>query len=110
MITGLIEHGYSDETLNSFEMMELDGIVPDSITFICGLQACRSKGAIDKGREIHSRIIKLSLPEMDDPFGSTLVNMYGKCGLLKEAEQVFDRFPFYSKRSWNAIIATYAEC
>ena len=45
MMTGLIEHGYFDETLNSFEMMELDGIVADSITFICVLQACRSKGA-----------------------------------------------------------------
>ena len=48
----LIEHGCFDETLNCFEMMELDGIVPDSITFICGLLSsylCRSKGAIDKG-------------------------------------------------------------
>ena len=38
-----------DETLNCFEMMKLDGIVPDSLTFICGLLACHSKGAIDKG-------------------------------------------------------------
>ena len=49
MMIELIEHGCFDETLNCFEMMELDGIVPDSITFICGLLACRSKGAIDKG-------------------------------------------------------------
>ena len=49
MMIDLIEHGCFDETLNCFEMMELDGIVPDSITFICGLLACRSKGVIDKG-------------------------------------------------------------
>ena len=52
MMIELIEHGCFDETLNCFEMMELDGIVPDSITFICGLLSsylCRSKGAIDKG-------------------------------------------------------------
>ena len=45
----LKEHGCSNEALNYFEMMELDGIVPDAMTFICGLLACRSKGAIDKG-------------------------------------------------------------
>ena len=47
---------------------------------------------------------------MDYPFGSTLVDMYGNCGLLEEARKVFDRFPFHSKGSWNAIIATYVEC
>ena len=110
MIIELIEHGYFDETLNCFEMMELDGIFPDSITFICGLQACCSKGAIDRGREMHSWIIKLSLSEIDDPFGRTLVDMYGKCGLLEEAQKVFDKFRFRSKGSWNAIIVAYAEC
>ena len=49
MMIELIEHDFFDETLNCFKMMELDGIVPNSITFICGLLACRSKGAIDKG-------------------------------------------------------------
>ena len=53
---------------------------------------------------------KLSLHEMDDPFGSTLVDMYGKCGLLEEAQKVFDKFLFHSKGLWNAIIAAYAEC
>ena len=43
MRTELIEHGCFDETLNCFEMMELDGIVPDSITFICGLLTCRCR-------------------------------------------------------------------
>ena len=57
MMIELIEHGCFDETLNCFEMMELDGIFPDSITFICGLLACRSKGAIDKGWDLHSWII-----------------------------------------------------
>ena len=36
--------------------------------------------------------------------------MYGKCGLLEEAQKVFDKFRFHSKGSWNAIIAAYAEC
>ena len=49
MMIELIEHGCFDETLNCFEMMELDGIVPDSITFIYCLLACRSKDAIDNG-------------------------------------------------------------
>ena len=49
MMIELIEHGCFDETLTCFHMLEIDGIVPDSITFIGGLLACRSKGVIAKG-------------------------------------------------------------
>ena len=28
----------------------------------------------------------------------------------RNTKKVFDKFPFHSKRSWNAIIAAYAEC
>ena len=55
-MTGLIEYGCFVETLNCFEIMGVDGRVPDSITFICVLQACRSKGVIDRGKEMHSWI------------------------------------------------------
>jgi pentatricopeptide repeat protein len=111
MMSGLVEHGFLDESLNCLDkMMNVNGISPDAISFASGLQACGSKGAIDKGRDIHAWIIKLSLCEMDDAFGSTLVDMYGKCGLLEEAQNVFDRLPIHSKGSWNAIMAAYAEC
>ena len=35
--------------INCFHMLEIDGMVPEYIPFICGLLACRSKGVIGKG-------------------------------------------------------------
>ena len=53
MMIELIEHG-------CFQMLEIDGIVFDSITIICALLACRSKSVIGKGKELlHSWIISI---------------------------------------------------
>ena len=49
MTRELIEHGCFDETLICFHMLEIDGMVPNSIPFICGILASRSKGVIGKG-------------------------------------------------------------
>ena len=41
--------------------------------------------------------------------GSTLVDMYAKCGLLARARQVFDKLPVQNTVSWNALITGYAQ-
>ncbi|MCO5568747.1 hypothetical protein L7F22_022447 [Adiantum nelumboides] len=35
--------------------------------------------------------------------------MYGKCGVLLKAQQVFDVLPIRDAVSWNALIAGYAQ-
>eukprot|EP00250_Pteridium_aquilinum_P021522 c25151_g7_i2 orf=731-1471(+) len=38
-----------------------------------------------------------------------IVDMHAKCGFLKEAQEVFDKLPFQSPLSWNALISGYVE-
>lgn len=45
-----------------------------------------------------------------DPFlGSSLIDMYVKCGSLAQAQQVLDKLPIRNVVVWTALIAGYAE-
>ena len=93
LISGHAELGKAEEAIKCFERMQLDGVSPDGITFVCILKACSSLGATSKGIEIHVEIERQGLIERDILVGSTLVDMYARCGSLVKAHQVFDKLP-----------------
>ena len=41
--------------------------------------------------------------------GTSLIDMYGKCGMLTEAQKVFDHILVKDIFSWNALISGYAQ-
>ena len=47
--------------------------------------------------------------EGDIKLGSSLVDLYAKCGSLSEARHVFDHLPRKNVVSWDAIISGYAQ-
>ncbi|KAH7432288.1 hypothetical protein KP509_07G016600 [Ceratopteris richardii] len=57
---------------------------------------------------LHNWIVK-SFLSSDTLIGSSLVDMYAKCGSLQEAQRVFDYLPKRTVISWSAIIAGYAD-
>jgi pentatricopeptide repeat protein len=65
----ICSNGYIKEALKCFIHMELQGM--------------------EHGREIHVYIIK-TLVHCDVFVGSALVDMYGKCGDMESAREVFD--------------------
>lgn len=109
LISGYVEHDYAEEALDFFEQMRLQGISPNAVTFTCGLKACGSLGAIVKGQLIHAEIQRKGILERDLGVGSTLVDMYAKCGSLAIAQQVFDKLPVRDVVSWNALISGYSQ-
>lgn len=108
LLTGYAEHGHGEEALSCFEQMQLENISPNCVSFVCALKACGSLGAIDKGQELHGMIESKGL-ETDLVIGSTLVDMYGKGGLLAKARGVFDKLLVRDKVVWNALMAGYVE-
>lgn len=108
LIFGFTEHGLGREALNKFEQMEMEGVCPDVVTLICGLRACGSIGAIDRGRKLHIMIAKEGL-ERDLSLHNSLVAMYAECGSLLEAQTVFDELPVRDLISWTALIRGYAD-
>eukprot|EP00250_Pteridium_aquilinum_P034279 c7352_g1_i1 orf=1-1560(-) len=101
------QHGHDNEVLGLLQNMQEKGMLPTVKTFICSLRACSSIGDLDQGWKIHSDIIKSGF-EYDVFVGNTLVDLYGKCRSLEDAQIVFDRLHFRDVVSWSALISGYA--
>lgn len=108
MIEGYVEHDEGSLALEFLERMQHHGIKPNKPIFLSSLKACGNIQAPCKGRLLHGSIVKSAL-ESDTVIGTSLVDMYAKCGSLEEAHRVFDNLSKRTVVSWSAIIAGYAE-
>ena len=109
LISGYTQHGLGDEALTCFSQMQQKGLSPNTVTFLCILNACGSIGAAEKGEEIHTEVSRQGLLEKDTALGNALVDMYAKCGALMKAQEVFDTLPARNVVTWNSLIAGYAQ-
>ena len=89
MIAGYAQHGHCEKAFEVFRQMQRVGMKPDQITYMSILNACASPVALERGREVHAHIIDAGL-QSDVRVGTALVNMYAKCGSIKDARLVFD--------------------
>lgn len=108
LITEYVESGHPEEALFYFEWMQNEGISADKVTLICGLKACGSMEATDKGCRLHTEVVEKGL-ESETSVGNIMVDMYAKCGLLAEAQAVFHKLLDQDVISWNALITGYAQ-
>jgi len=67
-------------------------VQPNSVTFVGALNLCASVLALEKGRCVDQQIIEHGL-EPNVFVGSSLVDMYAKCGSLEDAWSVFNKMP-----------------
>ena len=107
MISGYAQHGQGLLALDLFERMQKQGIKPDRVIFIAILIACANTHALDQGKLIHYELIG-STVELDASVGTALIDMYVKCGLLKEASEVFCQLIIGDVVSSTAMISGYA--
>ncbi|XP_010501935.1 PREDICTED: pentatricopeptide repeat-containing protein At1g50270-like [Camelina sativa] len=88
------------------EMLE-SGVVPNEKTLSCVLSACAHVGELHRGRRVHCYIIKNSIG-VNTTVGTTLIDLYAKCGCLEEAILVFERLPDKNVYAWAAMISGLA--
>ncbi|KAK3011093.1 hypothetical protein RJ639_011547 [Escallonia herrerae] len=65
--------------------------------------------ALDWGKQIHARIIAEEV-EFDSALGSSLVNLYGKCGDLDSASHALNAMDDPDDFSLSALISGYSNC
>ncbi|KAH7296230.1 hypothetical protein KP509_26G014700 [Ceratopteris richardii] len=109
LIAGYTQHGYANEALNCYELMQSEGCSPNAFTYSCILKACGSLGALDRGQQIHAKVLQEGLLSGDHVITNSLVDMYAKCGLLDKAHTLFDRLEILDAVSWTALITGYTK-
>ncbi|EFJ24920.1 hypothetical protein SELMODRAFT_99975 [Selaginella moellendorffii] len=91
-------------------MVEAGEARPNRVTFITALGACSNLHDLEEGRKIHRYIDRYEEEERSDVLVATaLINMYGKCGSVEDAREIFQGIPKRDVIAWNAIIAANAQ-
>lgn len=107
MIALYAQHGYANEAIGAFRSLVWnDGIVFNAVTLSAVLLACAHSGALQIGKCIHDQVIKMKL-ENNVYVGTSIIDMYCKCGRTNMARRVFDRMTNKNVKCWSAMIAGY---
>ncbi|XP_030548630.1 pentatricopeptide repeat-containing protein At2g33760-like [Rhodamnia argentea] len=106
MIGALAESGDADESLDLFDRMRREGIVPDKVAMVNVVHACAKFGALHKAREVHNYIRMRSIT-LNVVLETAMIDMYAKCGCLGSAREIFETMKEKNVISWSAMIAAY---
>ncbi|KAH7284514.1 hypothetical protein KP509_34G057600 [Ceratopteris richardii] len=109
LMAGFVHEGQGAEAIMCFDKICNEGLSPNSITFTCALKACGNIGDLYKGIMIHNAILKEGLLASDAILGSSLVDMYIKCGAFSRARRVLVDTPIMNIVMWNSLMTSYIE-
>lgn len=91
-----------------FTLMHKNGEEPDEITLATTAKACAFLVSLKSGTQVHGYAFKLGV-DQDLYLSSSLLDMYIKCGDMKDAHKVFDEIPSPDEVSWTSMISGCVE-
>lgn len=106
LIDRYAKSGMLEEALRLLRLMKVQGVKPNSSTFVGLLSVSAASGNLSIGQCIHDYIKEQELV-IDAILGTALINMYTKCGLLREAIEVFDNVDMKDAMCWTTMISAY---
>ncbi|KAH7278096.1 hypothetical protein KP509_38G024200 [Ceratopteris richardii] len=108
MLAAFSQNQLANSSLILFEQMLQEGIAPNRATFVSSLDACTSEVILKDGKHFHSRIRGASF-EQDTIVENSLIAMYGRCGSLDVACELFGQLQKRNLFAWSSMIAAYAQ-
>lgn len=108
LISSCVESARSKEALKLYQCMQQDGVKPDNLTYVSLFKACGNVLDFDQGRILHGEARAEGFAS-DRFICTTLISMYGKCGDIVEAENVFIALLDRCVVSWNALLSAYVD-
>lgn len=108
VISGYARGGEGEEALRVYTCMLEEGLKASKYTLVILLKACAGALDLGRGKHIHAEARKDG-SETTLFVGTGIVDMYAKCGSIKDARHVFDRLMERDVVSWNVMLAGYAQ-
>ena len=107
LIAGYSQNCEHDQSLAVFTEMIAFGVKPSSVTLASVLPSLSELKLIKQGKEIHSYAVRHGF-KLDIFVASAMVDLYSKCGLMREAEFIFDIMSHRDIAIANSMITGYA--
>lgn len=102
-LIALCDEGKIEEALKYIA----EGVSADYNVFCALLDSCRDSKSLELGKKVHEYLKRFTF-RGDIELSNKLIEMYGKCGSMKDARKVFDRMAERSVSSWNLMINGFA--
>ncbi|KAJ0988750.1 hypothetical protein J5N97_007106 [Dioscorea zingiberensis] len=108
MVACYADNDCGEESVEVFLRMMCEGFRPNNFTLTSLLKACVLLSSHELGKCIHSCAVKTQY-ESDPYVAGALLDMYAKCGDIKDARAVFEMVPHHDVIFWSFMIARYAQ-
>lgn len=108
IVSGYAAAGQGKLAIKSYDRMIEEGLIPDKQTFVSLLGTCRVLADLEEGKRIHAEAVKYGC-DSDLYVATRLVYMYGKCGSLVDALNVFHGLPQRNVVLWTVMLSAYAQ-
>ncbi|XP_010530057.1 PREDICTED: putative pentatricopeptide repeat-containing protein At5g47460 [Tarenaya hassleriana] len=107
ILTGYVNRNQWREALELFTTMHSEGVEMDEYAISAILAAIAALSVVSWGSLIHSCALKRGLDSLV-VIAAAVIDMYSKCGQLKNAELMFRTMPRKNLIAWNTMISGYA--
>ncbi|GMY06587.1 pentatricopeptide repeat-containing protein At3g26540-like [Fagus crenata] len=108
MITAYAQGGFPEKALLMFSDMNRSGVYASEVTFASVLGSCGVVLALCLSRQVHGLIVKYGFCG-NVILESSLVDVYGKCQVINDAQRMFNEIKNPTAVSWNVIVRRYLE-
>ncbi|VFQ74431.1 unnamed protein product [Cuscuta campestris] len=107
MIVGFCQNGLPREAIDIFNKMNKMDVRMDRFSYTSTISACSSISSLELGEQVFARAIITGV-DSDQVFSTAVLDLYCKCGLVKQARKIFDQIPVPDEALWNSMLMGYA--
>ncbi|KAL6839245.1 hypothetical protein ACP4OV_030917 [Aristida adscensionis] len=108
MIFGHAQNDQGEEAVKLFNQLRVSGIIPNEFTFVALVAVASNIASIFHGQQFHGQVIKAGA-DTNPHVSNALIDMYAKCGFIKESSLLFESACGKDVICWNSMISTYAQ-
>ncbi|KAI9115226.1 hypothetical protein K1719_013545 [Acacia pycnantha] len=108
VISGFAQNGLAKTAIKLVPQMQESGLKPDSITLVSILPAVADIKSLSIGKSIHGYALRSGFGSFVN-VSTALVDMYFKCGSVRDARLIFEGMNSKNVVSWNSMIDGYGQ-
>ncbi|KAH7280744.1 hypothetical protein KP509_36G012600 [Ceratopteris richardii] len=111
LLVGYAQKGQCDQAWDCFEKMQIEDILPNTVTFLSLLNLCSHLGLLEKGQVLFNRMVLVYGLEPRLESYNCLVDLFGRAGNLANALRIIEEMPFSaSSVVWLCLSSACQKC